>query len=93
MRFRNHEEPCPNSRQVGKVKHGEPVRLVPPCTGDVKPDDAFIVLDVCSSYRPISERKWSRDKTALANLRTGKLSYVDSTRYCIVLDDLEICGL
>ena len=42
------------------------------CDGDV-----FIVTKVCSSYWPDSV---CRDKVAVTNLRTGKISYVDAER-------------
>ena len=49
-----------------------------------KPTDLFIILDSCYGYRP--ECYQDTGHTAVANLRTGALSYVDSSRDCHLID-------
>ena len=51
---------------------------------DCKPDDLYIVLNVCDTYMP---KTCSLEYTkGLCNIRSGKLSYVADDRYVTVID-------
>jgi len=64
-------------KALGHVGTGSSVCFRRPFNGEAE-GEVFIVTKVCSSYWP--ERVDACDKTPVTNLRTGKLSYVDSQR-------------
>jgi len=63
---------------IHTVAAGESVEFKHVFHQDCKPDDIFIVNDVCMSYRPGDYHYTG--KIPVTNLRTGKLSYVDKGR-------------
>ncbi len=64
--------------ELGQVGCGSSVTFRRPFHQEVCENEVFIVTKVCSSYWP--DRVDSCNKTAVTNLRTGKISYVDSER-------------
>lgn len=45
---------------------------------DMRPGDIFLILKTCDSYK--DQHRSTRDKTAVVNLRTAKLSFVGRCR-------------
>lgn len=75
----------PFTYRVGDVIPGRPVIFDKKFHQDNRDDDVFMVLDVCGTYFPQCTRH-RNDTIGVANVRTGKLSYVDGDRPVTVMD-------
>jgi len=90
MKITNH--PCPSHYALSCVPAGDTLQFKSCLAQKHAPDDLFMVVGVCSSYRPGDYK--GRDKYAgklpVVNLRTGELAYVEKSRPCYP-QDAEVC--
>lgn len=73
----------PPYKSLRNTTCGSAVRFARTFHQDMRDDDVFIVLNVCSSYQPHECRD---GKVGVANLRTGKLSFVCEDRDVLRID-------
>lgn len=62
-------------------KSGTPVRFEHAFHQKHRPEDLFIINEICGSYRPADQSKY-KYKIGVTNLRTGELAYVERDRRC-----------
>jgi len=79
-----HQAPSEYKRCIGMISPGVPIKFASAFHQDMLQTDIFIRLEVCSIYRP--SQGSSCAKTPVANLRTGKLSYLDPAKTCRIED-------
>lgn len=74
------------------IGHGGPFRFKHCLAQKHKVDDVFLVVEVCSSYRPgdYKGRDNYSDKMPVVNVRTGALAYVSKDRPCYRIN-AEVC--
>jgi len=78
------QRPSIFNHRLASIDAGVPIRFEAQFHQDMRLDDLFVVLDICSTYRP---RGNDYDcKMGIANLRTGKLSYLDRGKRCRIVD-------
>ena len=66
------------------IYSGTPVAFEAPFSQAMSTGDIFLIADVCESYLPKGSDIWN--KKPIINVRTGKLSWVDSSRKVRVVD-------
>lgn len=74
-----------NLKPVSKTAPGTVVQFNRQFHQDYPPNDLYIVLDVCSSYDHRTAGGFRDQKTGVANLATGKLSFVSDNREVTIM--------
>lgn len=73
----------PPFKSLRNISCGSAVTFARTFHQDMRDDDVFIVLNVCDSYQPHECRD---GKVGVANLRSGKLSFVCEDRNVLRVD-------
>lgn len=72
---------------LSRIATGDTLRFKSCLAHKHEPDDIFMVVGICSSYRPFIMHE---GKMPVVNLRSGELAYVDKNRPCYPVD-AEVC--
>jgi len=73
-------------KHVGNCKAGATVQFNKQFCQDYPPNDLYLVLDVCSSYDYRTSTGFLSNKIGIANLATGKLSFVNPDREVTIMN-------
>lgn len=75
-----------STKRLEQQKAGTVVQFNKQFHQDYPPNDLYIVLDVCESYKDRSDKGFRTNKTGITNLSTGKLSFVDPQREVTIMN-------
>ena len=74
------------TKTVGSRTYGDVVQFNKRFYQDYPPNDLYIVLNVCGSYTDKTHSGFASNKTGIANLASGRLSFVSPDREVTVMN-------